>query len=154
MKEYGFVTDVSFRFGNILLLNGKQIETPDHTPEDLRAQLAAVSLDICVELERLEHHDREYRPTSSRFLRPIVLVARLALTGQEDKALSRNALHSRQHHITHPDLLTAEAFTYWNSIDTETFQPQAHVIKGVDKDSAGVWLGVNRAYPDEYQPLR
>lgn len=153
MKEYGFDSDVSFHSGNILHVNGRTIETPDHTPEELRSLISSVSLDICIELERLEHQDRAYRPANSLILRPVVLIARLALGGQEYEALSQHALASRQHHFTHPDQLTAEAFPYWNSIDTETFQPQAHVIKGISASLSGVWLGVNRAHPGHYQPL-
>ena len=153
MKEHGFDTDVSFHSGNILHVNGRTIETADHTPDELRALIAAVSLDICIELERLEHQDRAYRPAHSPVLRPVVLVARLALGGQEYEALSHHALASRQHYFTHPDQLTAEAFPYWNSIDTKTFQPQAHVVKGANNKNSGVWLGVNRAYPNQYQPL-
>lgn len=143
MNEKQFNLSVGFRLNNILEVNEHQLETPDLTPAALTDILRYINDDIKAHLNDIERFDTEYRPTSSRFLRPVILVARLALFDQKYNALTQNALISRQRHITHPSLLTEEAFEYWNSVDKESYQPQVHVLHGSDKDSSGVWLGIS-----------
>ena len=143
MKEHQFDLNVSFSLNNILEINKQHLETADLTPDALKSIVSAVDKDIRDQFALLEAFDATYRPTSSRFLRPVILIARLALIDQPSNALTQQALISNQRHITHPSLLTLEAFEYWNSIDTQQYQPQVHVLGGTNRTSSGVWLGVS-----------
>lgn len=145
MNEYQFDVNVSFRLNNILELNGHQIETPDLSPDALKALIHDVGDDLKLHLTELEQFDHEYRPTSSRSIRPVILIARLALFDQSYNALTKHALTSRQRHFNTSNALTPEAFTYWNSIDSTQYSPQVHVLHGSDNDTSGVWLGISEA---------
>ncbi|HEY8886306.1 MAG TPA: hypothetical protein VIM31_02265 [Candidatus Microsaccharimonas sp.] len=146
MNEHQFDLNVSFRLNNILEINNHHLETADLTPVALGDIVSYVDDDIKQHLSDLENFDTQYRPTSSRFLRPVILVARLALFDQQYDALTNKTLISGQRHITHASLLTEEAFEYWNSIDKDEYQPQVHVLSGTDKASSGVWLGISERY--------
>ena len=145
MNEHQYELDVSFRLKNILELDGRQIESVDLSPDALRALVTDVDSDIKQHLGEIAQFDHEYRPTSSRFLRPVVLVARLALFDQQYNALTQKALISRQRHFISPEYLTEDATPYWFSVKGAGYQPQAHVVSGPDKDSSGVWLGISEA---------
>jgi len=146
MNEHQKSFDVSFRLKNILELNGRQIESADQDPDAFKPLIEYISDDIKLYMTELEQFDEAYRPTSSRSIRPVVLVARLALIDQQLFALNQHALISKQRHFTHPNVLTEHAFAYWNSINKERFQPQVHVLEGTDTKSSGVWLGVSEPY--------
>lgn len=142
MNEHQFDVNVSFRLNNILEFNGRPLETPKYTPDELGEVVNLIDKDLKRHFTTLEKFDDEYRPTSSRFLRPVILIARLALIDQPYNALTKNALISGQQHITHPSLLTKEALLYWNSIEATEFQPQVHILAGIDNESSGIWLGI------------
>jgi len=144
-SEHQFNLNVTFRLDNILKLNGRQIETADLTPDALKVVIQRVDDDLKLHFAALEAFDRDYSLVASRFIRPVIHIARLALLDQQYDALKPQALLSHQRHITHPNLLTEEAFAYWNSIDKTEYQPQVHVLSGTDRQSSGVWLGISEA---------
>jgi hypothetical protein len=134
---------ISFRLRNILEINGSSLETVDYSPDALGEIVELIDEDLREKMAEETIFDREYRPTATRFLRPVILIARMALEEQPYMALNRHALISRSRHFTHGSVLTLEALPYWNSVVRTNFQPQVHFIRSIDEMTSGVWLGVS-----------
>lgn len=137
---------ISYRLRNILEINGRSLESADFSPAALGEIVTLIDTDLRDKMLEEEFFDRMYRPTTTRSLRPVVLIARLALEDQPYMALTRRALQSRNRHFTHPSILTEEAYPYWNSVALTNFQPQVHFVRSTDQISSGVWLGVSESY--------
>jgi len=142
-KENRFEGTVTFRHRNILQIDGRTIETPDIFPHELQEVVDLIDDQLRLHMPEIASEEQVYRPTESRFLRPVILIARLALIDQPYNALTQQALISKQRHIVHSALLTDEALPYWTAVERTQFNPQAHVIEGAPKDFSGVWLGVS-----------
>lgn len=137
---------ISYRLRNILEINGRSLESADFSPAALGEIVTLIDTDLRDKILQEELFDREYRPTATRSLRPVILIARLALEDQPFMALTRRALQGRNRHFTHPSVLTEEAYPYWNSVALTNFQPQVHFVRSTDQTSSGVWLGVSESY--------
>jgi len=142
-KENRFNGEVSYLHRNILQIDNRSLETVDMLPEDLEEIIELFGDDFRLHMPEITAHNEQDRPTTSRFLRPVILIARLALINQPYNALTRQALISRQRHIVHDALLTDEALPYWMSVARTDFQPQVHVLEGHVPAISGVWLGIS-----------
>jgi hypothetical protein len=134
---------ISYRLRNILELNGRSLESVDFSPKALSEVVELIDDDLRAKMADEEAFNREYRPTSSRSLRPVILIARLALEDQPYMALTKHALQSGERYFTHPSVLTEEAFPYWNSVAATDFQPQVHNLRSTNNMTSGVWLGIS-----------
>ncbi|MDB5179555.1 MAG: hypothetical protein JWN12_187 [Candidatus Saccharibacteria bacterium] len=103
---------ISFRLRNILEINGNSLETADYSPNAIGEIVELIDEDLREKMAEEAAFNREYRPTATRFLRPVILIARMALEEQPYMALNRHALISGSRHFTHGSVLTLEALPY------------------------------------------
>ena len=134
---------ISFRLRNILELNGKSLESIDFSPVALTEVIELLEDDLRIKMAQEATHNREYRPSAQHYLRPVILIARLALENQPFLALTGRALQSRNNFFIHGSVLTEEAVPYWNGIALTRFQPQIHNLRSTNESTAGVWLGIS-----------
>jgi hypothetical protein len=133
--------EISFTLQNILQINGRIIESVDTTPNALSETISELEPELTLQMERLRIYNETIRPSQPMRLRPIILVARLALFDQPYNALTQQALRSRQHHFTHASALTEEAFGYWNEIKNLKYNPYVSHLASTE-ETTGVWLGI------------
>ncbi|RWZ78806.1 MAG: hypothetical protein EOT05_03605 [Candidatus Microsaccharimonas sossegonensis] len=135
--------NITYRLRNILELNGRSLESVDLTPAALANIITQIDAELSKKMIEEAAFNQEYRPTASRFIRPVVLIARLALEDQPFMALNRRALQSGERYFTHGSVLTEEALPYWNSVAGTGYQPQVHNLRSTDASTAGIWLGIS-----------
>lgn len=154
MNEHGFDVNVSFRLNNIMELNGRSLEAPDLAEGELGATVKSVDTDIRRHFDEVDAFDQEFRPTSARSLRPVVLVARLALAEQKFLVLTPQAIHSKHHSFTHDSVLTSETLHYWTELKQAGFQPHVQTLGGVKSEDYGIWIGVSDTASTTLPPTR
>ncbi|MBC7459450.1 hypothetical protein H7200_01915 [Candidatus Saccharibacteria bacterium] len=133
--------EVSFTLQNILQINGRIIESVDTTPYALSETITSIEPELTLQMEKLRVYNESIRPSQPMRLRPVILIARLALFDQPYNALTQQALRSRQHHFTHASALTEEAFVYWNEVKNLEYHPYVSHLASTE-ETTGVWLGI------------